>query len=634
MLFAAWLVSICAWFTLPTAARSPKDSWVRLRTPNFVLVGNADPKKMQSIALRLEQFRAAFSRVLPSMQYTAPVPVNVLVFGSMKDYAPFRPGNAAGHFMPGREVDYIALTTDLNQQQHPESVIFHEYTHLLLKNSSLREVPLWFNEGLSEYYSTFRLQDDRRVTLGEKVPAHLYTLRQEPLLPLATLFAADISSPYYNEDQKQNIFYAQSWLLVHYLIQGNNGARQAQLGQFIDLLLAKTPVEDAFKRAFKTTYGELENELKIYARQDHFPATTITLDRKVETDRTATSEPLPESSVQAYEGDLLFHMHAPAAETYLRRALELDPNQPLALASLGLLESERGAYAAARPLLERAVSFDGSNYYLQFRYAEALLKENENQFGVVDGMAADQFVKIRNALKAAIQLKPEFADPYRLLAYLSLLDNREVDESTVLVERALAAAPGRYDLMFMLGQLYFNRHDLPLARAVLERVAKDGGTDELRQNATRILRNLSDLEASDRQAKNEDEGKAIVRGPAGDAAPGQAAPVEGYLALRPVLAGETRIRGELVRIDCTGGRGVVLLVRSDGRELRFRGADLGTIRFNSFTEEVTDGIQIGCGALPKPQLVLATYRPFTGTVGKFDGEAVSIEFIPLQTQLP
>ncbi len=42
-------------------------------------------------------------------------------------------------------------------------------------------------------------------------------LRQEHLLPLATLFTVDYNSPYYHEENKGSIFYAESWALTHYL---------------------------------------------------------------------------------------------------------------------------------------------------------------------------------------------------------------------------------------------------------------------------------------------------------------------------------------------------------------------------------------------------------------------------------
>src|SRR5207249_4962161 len=130
------------------------------------------------------------------------------------------------------------------------SVIYHEYVHLLVDNTS-GNVPRWFDEGLAEYYSSFEIEEDRKVHLGELIPYHLLTLREEKLLPLRTLFAVDYYSPYYNEGSKRGAFYAESWALVHYLILGNNGQRLPQLNKFLQLIAANVATDEAFKQAFQ-----------------------------------------------------------------------------------------------------------------------------------------------------------------------------------------------------------------------------------------------------------------------------------------------------------------------------------------------------------------------------------------------
>ena len=48
-------------------------------------------------------------------------------------------------------------------------------------------MPLWLNEGLAEFYSTFELVGDREALLGRPVPGHLEQLNQRTLLPLEEL---------------------------------------------------------------------------------------------------------------------------------------------------------------------------------------------------------------------------------------------------------------------------------------------------------------------------------------------------------------------------------------------------------------------------------------------------------------
>lgn len=174
-----------------------KDSWTSVRTKNFLLVGNAGEKEIRKVATRLEQFRDVFARLFPSARFETPVPTTVIVFKSMSSYKPFNSGNNAGYFQKGEDVNYITLTTELSAQ-NPYSVIYHEYVHLLVNNTA-GNAPTWFNEGLAEYYSSFDIEEDRKAHLGDLIPYHLETLRDEKLLPLRTLFAVDQYSPYYNE---------------------------------------------------------------------------------------------------------------------------------------------------------------------------------------------------------------------------------------------------------------------------------------------------------------------------------------------------------------------------------------------------------------------------------------------------
>src|SRR6185503_14077545 len=143
-----------------------KDNWISVRSKNFQLIGNASEKEVKQVANRLEQFREVFTQLFPKAKFTSPVPTTVIVFKSDKSYAPFKPrANLAGYFQPGPDVNYITLTTEVRGEQDAFSVIFHEYTHLMVENT-FPDAPAWFNEGLAEYYSTFSISEDQKIVLG------------------------------------------------------------------------------------------------------------------------------------------------------------------------------------------------------------------------------------------------------------------------------------------------------------------------------------------------------------------------------------------------------------------------------------------------------------------------------------
>ena len=188
------------------------------------------------------------------------------------------------------------------------------------------------------------------------------------MLPLRTLFEVDHKSPHYNETNKQSIFYAQSWALMHYLIIGKAG-RVEQLGKFMELLNIKVPMERAFQEAFEMTFEAMEKELRNYVKQDRYNIVRGHFERKLELDTTIEAALLSEAEAQAYLGDLLLHSNRKDAYTYLEKALKLDPNLAMAHASLGMAYFREGKVKEARASLERAVAANSQNYLAHYYYA-------------------------------------------------------------------------------------------------------------------------------------------------------------------------------------------------------------------------------------------------------------------------
>jgi hypothetical protein len=233
--FHAALV-LCLLLAGQVRALDKSEGWTRVQSKNFLLIGNASERDMRQVAARLEQFRETFLRLLPIGQLDASIPVTVMVFRDDESYRPFeplyqgQPAGVAGFFQSNQDVDYITLSVDPKRVRNPFALAFHEYVHLLVRNS-FRNAPLWFNEGLAEYYSTFEISGGKRhVTLGKPVSNRVQALLKGELIPLEKLLSIDGTSEFYFEPNKRDIFYAESWALVHYLL---SGVRRAQLASYM-----------------------------------------------------------------------------------------------------------------------------------------------------------------------------------------------------------------------------------------------------------------------------------------------------------------------------------------------------------------------------------------------------------------
>src|SRR6266404_4325819 len=186
------------------------DKWLSIRSKNFLLVGNASEGSIKRVGRDLEEFRSALGRVFPGVNKESSIGTTVIVFKDDAAFRPYKPlyegkaGNVGGYFQGGQDVNFIALSTDslmLSRQ-----VIYHEFVHSLTKDAA-SPLPPWASEGLAEVYSMFE-NSGKEIILGRAIGDHIATLNRESLLPLDLLFSVEHGSSYYNEKNKQGLFYA------------------------------------------------------------------------------------------------------------------------------------------------------------------------------------------------------------------------------------------------------------------------------------------------------------------------------------------------------------------------------------------------------------------------------------------
>ena len=638
------LLLIAAIFLMPAATQG-KDAWTSVTTKNFTLVGNASEKEIKEVATRLEQFRDVFSRLFPRMKLSSSTPTTVVVFKNNNSFKPYKPVadgkivEVAGYFQAGRDVNYIALSTDRTSEDNFR-IIFHEYVHLLINNSFGRAaVPPWFNEGLAEYYSTFEIADSRKVSLGVPIANHLYLLRASKLWPLQRLLGIDYYSLERNGHDSRGIFYAQSWALIHYLLQGDNGVRRPELGRFIDLLLAQTPLEQAFREAFKVDFATVGRELGRYIQQSRYNTNVATFERKLEFDADMTSRPLTEAQALTYLGDLLHHMQrTPEAMVKLREALKLEPNLSMANASLGIALAYEEKFEEAKSHLAKAVADDSSSYLAHFYYAYALSKQGMNEELRVENYSAEDAATMRAELAKSIKANPDFAESYNLLAFVNLVTNQNLNEAMDQIKKAIKLSPGNEHYAFIMAQIQMRRQEFAAARKTVEPLATSSSDPRIRSTAEGMLKAINDYETHIAEVEKENaRPRTETHTQLVDTSVGpQTNEVEidpvAYLeeALRKPGAGELRVQGILKRIDCTP-KAITFTVQAGTQLLKFSSTKFENLRITSFTNQVTG--ELTCGTRKGEEAIVVTYAPGKDLKTKSEGTVVSLEFVPREFKL-
>ena len=645
LLLPALLAALAALMTAaPRAARVEENSakggagaWLSVRSQNFLVEGEAGERDLRRVASRLEEYRAAFSRMLPGEQ--TGVPTAVVVFPDDEAYAPFKPllggrtaRNVAGYFQPGSDINYITVVLERGSSRDPATLL-HEYTHLLV-NNHFSAAPLWLKEGLAEFYSTARVTEGgRRLTLGEPPAQRVRELRgRGELIPLATLFAVDQSSPYYSESGKRGLFYAQSWALVHYLSEARGGARREGLTRFTTLLAEGQSAGDAMRGAFAASVSEVEAGLAAYVRAGRFRAGVEEFARPLDFDARLSARPLAGAEVVARLGDLLLHTgRHDEAEGFLNRALELDPKLAPARVSLGALRLRQGRHAEAREQLEQAAAAGPPDHLAHYHLADALHREgvSDGAGGVTPKDFEARTELIRSHLRRASELAPVFVEPYRLLATVEMERGDRYEEAAALLRRASSLAPRRADLVLMLALAEMLGGRFGEALQLAEPFARRAADERMREQAASLV---ARVESRRRQAELErqraDEAVRAEADAAGAALPCDL-PVRGGPQHKRLRFEGSQVCGRLAEIECADV-GVVLRIETAAGTLRLRAEDLRGVRFVTYTTAVKTG-RLECGPRERADHVLVTYRTgradALGTAAS-DGEAVAVEFIP------
>jgi tetratricopeptide (TPR) repeat protein len=605
----------------PGSTATAGDVWLKAQSKHFTLIGNAGEKDIRKVGTRLEQFRAAFSRLFPQSEAVPAIPITVIVFKNDETYRPFkplyqgRPSDVSGYFQSSDDAAYITLAADW-RRTNPYAVIFHEYVHALM-GAGLGRLPVWLDEGIAEFYGAFEVAGGgRSVALGRAIASHVRLLREGRFLPLETLFAVDRASPLYNEAEKKSLFYAESWALVHYLLLGEGGKRQSQFRRFINALAQNRPVDEIFKEAFQADYATIERELQNYVSRSAWPSEYVTLEEKLVFDASMRWSPIGEAEVEAYLGDLLWRIHRSAdGEELLQRAISIEPRLAMAHYSLGMLRMRQNRYGESKQHFQRAAEADSQNHLAHYYYAFALHREQVDESQYVSEFPAETVKTMRAALNRARELEPNFADAYKLLAFINLVLGEDLDEAVKLIRRAMALAPKREDFVYTLAQIQMRQKDYGAAKQTVQALAESAVKSDVRERARSLLEVIAKVEEQVAKMKAE----SLSRGNGSPSSPEPA-------SSRPPLPGQRfqgdQVRGFLIRIDCDDAS-ITLTVKSGARIFKLHTSQPGQLIFVRYTPEIPTSMI--CGAINPAKPVIVTYR--TSTQSKFDGEPIGVEFV-------
>lgn len=467
--------------------------WFEARSSHFHTYSCGPTQEVAKVIARLEQFRQAYS-TLAGAQAVASPPIVVFAFPdeeAMKPFLPLyqgKPASLTAFF--NRNVDENLIVLPLGNPFSLE-LIFHEFTHLLLRRNE-RIWPLWLSEGMAEIYSTFEvLPGGQRARIGKPIPRHLRLLAHSTMMPLSQLFAVDHDSPEYNESQHQGIFYAQSWLLTHYLMLGNNADHKARFGQLTALLRQGQTPQQAFTNAFRVPLKTMEAELNRYLSGEKFASTDLILNTGLNGPQAFVTAGISTGEVCFRLGDELLRIgRLDTAEAYFALSQKLAPNSPHAYEGLGFLAAEKRNSGEAVRWLDQAFKLHSTNFLSHFVYAREkyrLTTDRPDIYSTLDAAAAGE---IRGQLTQSIELMPQFGPAHHLLGFFELVQGEKLNEAETELKKAIELEPENQSYLLSLAQAQLINEGADTSKRTLQLLLKPGVDTKLRTTAEQMIEEM------------------------------------------------------------------------------------------------------------------------------------------------
>lgn len=271
---------------------SPLTDWHKVTTPHVVVYTDYDIETARQVVEKLNVFRSVILQFLKGEEKDTVAPLHLVMF---RKHAMWKQDPvskwAAGYF---RFPVYGPLAVVGPDGGKPAlDVIYHEYVHYLVNAHVPISYPLWYNEGMAEFFSSMLIGPDY-VHIGAVPRDSAKGLQDHGLLNPETLFT---QTRYTDVRQTQKAkFYPTAWLTAHYFTLGaRNGfpSHYKSNVAFIQKQREGQAVAEAFASSFTISMRDLDKELRQYARstrKDGFTIDKPNLNLNIETTPLSSPE--------------------------------------------------------------------------------------------------------------------------------------------------------------------------------------------------------------------------------------------------------------------------------------------------------------------------------------------------------
>jgi tetratricopeptide (TPR) repeat protein len=466
-------------------ARSDESHWIRVNSSHFSLVTDADAVKGHDVAARFEQMRAVFGQLLARSRINMSEPVDIIAVRNDDEYSKVVPnrqgqGIAAGFFIPGEDRNYFVLNLSKEESWRAISRDFA----LVFLNCNYPQTQAWFDQGFAEYFSSLRFEN-KQAQIGGDPNSFTELLNTTAWLAIPDLFAT--STPAGQESSRHTLFYAESWIVMHYLLSQN---KLPETGTYLDLVENQhLSVEEAIQKAYGMNSSQFADAVK-----DHFHtlsqganAAVTPLPGVTPSDQIGSSnQELPFTEGQALLAEMTVRLTEHREQAV--QQLELITGQPktdnvVARRALGWADLQKKEFDSAVEELNKGAELNPKDPWLHYYLALVRLRAAQSTGRSIEGLS-----NVMQDLRLVVDWDPEFVQARGMLA-MAQLEGGGVHAAMDSMRATIQLAPRNQTYLLNMAQIYMAGKNWDAATALLERL-KASSDPQIAKSASEQLEGL------------------------------------------------------------------------------------------------------------------------------------------------
>ncbi len=422
--------------------------WILMTSDNFRVHSMVGEDRTAELLRHLEVMHSAFGNGTTASTYDTSIPTTILVVADHDDYVEIgAPANSMGYFIADLRENAILIEDGAQGIE----VVVHEYVHYLSLTAGRIRYPRWYEEGRAEYLSASRLRENV-LEYGLPVRRRLAALNFGTWLPLETV--VELTDLEGLDNEQVDLFYGQSWLLVHYLSSQPDADLNLPIStqRYSELVGRGASRADAFEKAFGQKIDELEPALLRYFLEGRFTT------RQIPTD---TALPGFSPRVRALDvADVQLHLarmalrfqNLDAAERWFTAVLSNPERRAHGEAGLGRILGLRGDIEGAGKRFDDAIYLMAWDFDIWMDYAQFWAQRVSV---TLDFPTRRKYaMRLVESLENALTIRDATPELNSLMGFAYLAMDRDVHVAIEYLEAAAEAAPFDQASRLLLANAY------------------------------------------------------------------------------------------------------------------------------------------------------------------------------------